>query len=283
MATKGGIQMKVFIGWSGDRSKTIALELRKWIPKVIQAVVPWMSETDITAGARWHNELSTQLADTDYGIVVVTPENAREPWIHFEAGALAKSVKNDAHVCPYLVDISEMTQLTGPLTEFQAKKSNKEDTLSLMQGINRAIPEGSGGLQQPMLNETFERWWPDLEKVISTLPAPVTKPPKRTDRELLEEVLDRVRSLERSSATSEQVAAGAKSLYGRLASDYFSAIRASPGSGKSYLLDQFLREDENMARRALLTAALKPLEEDLNKHSADKEDAQADPDPKKPR
>src|SRR5713101_2950635 len=173
--------MKVFIGWSGERSKTVALGLRKWIPNVIQAVVPWMSETDIDAGAKWLNELFTQLADTDYGIVVVTPENAREPWIHFEAGALAKSVKNDAHVCPYLIDISEMTQLTGPLTEFQAKKSNKKDTLSLMQGINRAMPEGSRR-PEPALIETFERWWSDLERVISNLPAPVTKPPKRTDR-----------------------------------------------------------------------------------------------------
>jgi hypothetical protein len=98
--------MKVFITWSGERAKTVAEAIREWLPSVIQAVDPWMSEADIRAGGRWQSELNQQLEHTDFGIVVLTPESLSAPWIHYEAGALAKKVDIGA-VCPYLVDILE--------------------------------------------------------------------------------------------------------------------------------------------------------------------------------
>jgi len=39
--------MKVFISWSGQRSAAVADALRYWLPKVIQALEPWMSADDI--------------------------------------------------------------------------------------------------------------------------------------------------------------------------------------------------------------------------------------------
>ena len=40
----------VFITWSKERSKAAALALRGWLPLVIQAVEPWMSDKDIGKG-----------------------------------------------------------------------------------------------------------------------------------------------------------------------------------------------------------------------------------------
>ena len=68
--------MKVFISWSGERSKQVARALFEWIPCVIQAVKPWMSE-QIAKGARWSPEIAKELEETRFGIVL--PYN-REPF-----------------------------------------------------------------------------------------------------------------------------------------------------------------------------------------------------------
>jgi len=87
--------MKVFISWSGDRSKKVAELLDDWIQCVIQAVNPWMSSKDIDRGALWFTEITDQLANTSIGIVCLTKENRNKPWILFESGALAKGLTEE--------------------------------------------------------------------------------------------------------------------------------------------------------------------------------------------
>ena len=93
--------MKVFLSWSGLRSKAIANALRDWIPDVFQQAEVWMSEHDIEAGARWSNELNNILEESNFGIICLTPENQYAPWITFEAGALSKEKKSERlyHFC----------------------------------------------------------------------------------------------------------------------------------------------------------------------------------------
>lgn len=84
--------MKVFISWSGARSKAVASKLREWLPDVIQNIEPWMSRHDIKAGERWDKELSGELNDSKFGIICLTSDNYDAPWILFEAGALSKTI-----------------------------------------------------------------------------------------------------------------------------------------------------------------------------------------------
>lgn len=44
--------MKVFLSWSGERSRLVATALHEWLPQVINAVEPFIS-SNIDAGARW--------------------------------------------------------------------------------------------------------------------------------------------------------------------------------------------------------------------------------------
>ena len=53
--------MKVFISFSGERSLAVAKALRDWLPKVLQAVKPWLSATDMDKGTRWQTEIPKEL------------------------------------------------------------------------------------------------------------------------------------------------------------------------------------------------------------------------------
>ena len=152
--------MEVFISWSGVRSKKIAEALHDWLPKVIQAVDPFMSAVDINQGSRWSSQIGSRLQRVRFGLICLTPENLKAPWLLFEAGALSKSL-DDSRVVPYLYGIT-LAQLQGPLAQFQASEANKEQTFKMLKSINEAS-KGSG-LDSARLEEAFEKWWPELKK-----------------------------------------------------------------------------------------------------------------------
>lgn len=187
--------MKVFISWSGSRSRQVAAFLRTWLPDVLQSINPWMSDSDIEAGMRWSRELEEQLAATRFGILCVTPENVSTPWLMFEAGALAKTVR-DTYVCPYLIELTPSLVPSGPLTQFQAKQATKDETWDLVRTINGYM--GNVGLSEERLERQFVRCWPDLAEKLGNLPEPSADiPAERTMEAMIAEILELVRSLER--------------------------------------------------------------------------------------
>jgi hypothetical protein len=122
---------KVFLGWSGERSKRAAKALRDWIPTVIQAADPWMSEADIDPGSNWDKDLLKTLEEAKIGILCITSDDLKSIWMHFEAGMLANSLKDSNYVCPYLLGV-EPTDIQGPLSRFQAKRADRESTKQLL-------------------------------------------------------------------------------------------------------------------------------------------------------
>ena len=186
--------MKVFISWSGERSKGVAQALRDWLPNVIQAIEPWMSEADVAKGARWGLDMARELDETRVGIICLTRENLSAPWILFEAGALSKTLE-ETYVCPYLLDVRP-ADLEGPLAQFQATLATNEDTRKLVQTINRAL--GDEALTEERVNKAFEVWWPQLEESLTNIPGAEGKPEsRRSPDDTLEELLIRVRAIER--------------------------------------------------------------------------------------
>jgi hypothetical protein len=188
--------MKVFISWSGERSRHVATALGPWLKQVIQAVRPWMSNNDILAGDRWNPEVTKNLDEISFGICCITPENRVEPWILFEAGALGKTVSQKAFVCPYLIDMGP-SDLHPALAQFQAKRADKEGTFELISSVNTAIASAglSGALNEDELRRTFEKWWPDLQHELASAPKPASSPPKKHERQILEEVQQSVNAL----------------------------------------------------------------------------------------
>lgn len=185
--------MKVFISWANEPSKTVADALRDWLPDVLQSVQLFMSSADIDAGGRWSPTIASALASSSFGIVCVTPSNQHDPWLTFEAGALAKTLEN-TFVCPYLIGLAPGEMLAGPLTQFQAKTADKAGTLELLSTINKRM--GTEALATERLQRVFEKSWSDFESQLSRLPKRRPATSRKTD-EMIAEVVEVVRSISR--------------------------------------------------------------------------------------
>ncbi len=196
--------MKVFISWSGETSKGLAEALREWLPAVIQAVNPYFSPDDVSKGSRWSSEISKELEDSAIGIICLTKENLEAPWIMFEAGALSKKL-DESRVCPILFGL-DPTDIKGPLVQFQASRFQKQDLKKLIKMINDQL--GEAALDAETVDSVFEMWWPKLEKTVNDVMSKAktdTKSAERSDRELLEEILNLTRSTAKDVRTVSRV------------------------------------------------------------------------------
>lgn len=107
----------------------------------------------------------------------------------FESGALSKSI-DKAHVCPVLFGIHN-TDLTGPLKQFQTIEFDKEDFKKLVSVINNKL--GENKLPVKVLDSVFEKWWTELKTKIDIIIKKFGQDdtePVRTERDLLEEILE---------------------------------------------------------------------------------------------
>jgi hypothetical protein len=187
--------MQVFFSWSGEASRQAAVALSTCVSEVVQAVEPWLSEA-IAKGAQWRDQLNASLETSRIGVCCLTRENLKAEWILFEAGAISKT--KDAHLCTFLLDIKP-ADVGGPLAGFQHTLPEKSDVKKLLQMINGAVHRsGEKSITESQLDKFFERSWPELEAALAVAQkaGPLLKQPQRTDRELLEEILEHVRRLE---------------------------------------------------------------------------------------
>jgi Mor family transcriptional regulator len=231
--------MKIFISWSGNKSKLIAEYLKKWIEQIIQSAEPWIS-VDIEKGKKWNQEISQNLEESKVGILCVTRDNINAPWMLFEAGAISKSA--DSFVCTFLIDLTP-TDLTGPLSIFQATKFNKEDVHKLLATINQIIHKQNGkSLSDENLKSLFDVFYPKLEEKISSISKTGIKEDDkvlRTDRELLEESVQILRTLKQSKIAQSTDAKKLLNFYAEKYANYVGSMKYYEVGTKAHI-DKFL-------------------------------------------
>jgi hypothetical protein len=196
--------MQIFVSWSKGTSLEYARFLRDWLPDVIQQVRPWVSAEDIEKGQRWVVELGEMLDASTEGLICVTAENQREPWLNFEAGALAKYLGHTA-VRPILLGV-EPTDVTGPLAQFQSTSAtDRHDMLRLVTSLNSRCPNP---LEARRLEAAFDRVWDrylaraeELEEVALTAPEASDS---RSADDMTREILERVRDMSRHEIAQMQ-------------------------------------------------------------------------------
>lgn len=186
--------MKVFLSWSGVRSREVADALKDWISCVIQAVKPWVSTQDIDRGAIWFSEIGAQLQDTAVGVICLTKENKERPWILFEAGALAKGLTT-SRVCTFLIDL-QPADVREPLSQFNHTFPAKDSMLALLRTLNAAL--GDRALDPKILDQVFDTYYPQFDdrfrQILVNTPDAAAEPPKAPE-DALNEILSVTKGL----------------------------------------------------------------------------------------
>lgn len=111
----------VFISWSGSNSREIASALKKLLETKVFAVEKikcFVSNQDIESGANWRNIIHSELKSCKIGIICITKENVRKPWIYYEAGAMA--AQGVSEIIPLLISCSLDVLKETPLQSNQA-------------------------------------------------------------------------------------------------------------------------------------------------------------------
>ena len=180
---------QVFIGWSGNRSRTIAKALQRWLQNVLPNIKFWFSEEDLAKGKPWAGELLEAARDSAHGVFVITSDNKTAQWPVFEAGAVFKGSRN-AICCPLLCGVNQ-GDISGPLAEFQSTAiQDREDVYRLVKELDEACADGKTDEQG--VKQRFGESWPEFEQEVKT--ALESKPPdpepaaRRADRKPKEDL-----------------------------------------------------------------------------------------------
>jgi hypothetical protein len=175
--------MKIFLCWSGERSRQFATAASQFLTNIFDHVVEPVISSDIEKGAVWFEDLSDTLRQARVGLLCLTPEAVGSPWLHFEAGILAKvlhdrpepaappavvaapapppaaailqpgvePVRRSAglRIFPFLYGV-EPSALKGPLTAYQSTLAkDRDDVWRLVEAIQTIVEELPGNATSP--------------------------------------------------------------------------------------------------------------------------------------
>lgn len=190
-------KISVFLAWSGTVSQKMAELLKEQLPLFVRNIDIFMSE-DITKGKRWHAEIANALGSTKFGVLCLTPENLTSEWIHFEAGALSKTVDESTHVCPLLLDVKK-SELKEPLASFHATLFDKKEFKKLVNDLAKACGDSLG---EGQIGTLLDALWPKINEHIEGFKAELAEARQKSGEPeeaetkadpVLEEILVRVR------------------------------------------------------------------------------------------
>src|SRR5260221_7355933 len=145
--------MKIFISWSGEKSRIFAENLKPWLEQVLPGTDVWLSSEDIDKGTIWFTEILNELEKCHCGVICVTEENHLAPWIHFEAGGMIKGL-GKSKVATILLDI-DYGQLKQPLNQFNGLRPNRVGAYHLVKSFNKASDHP---IKDYVLERTFEKF-----------------------------------------------------------------------------------------------------------------------------
>ncbi len=159
--------MRTFLTWSGSLSHGVALEMKELLRLVFPNIDAFVSSEDIRKGRQWRAAVTDALAESQRGVICLTPDNYNQPWVLFEAGVLTRALERPV-VYTVLIDDLEPNTLEGsPLSQFQHTRIERADLRLLLGHINEELEEDRR--TDADLDNLFDKLWPDFEKAVSKL------------------------------------------------------------------------------------------------------------------
>ena len=146
-------EILVFVSWSGDVAKEVGLRIHEWLPSIVPGVEPYYSDEDIEGGEIFITNLLGSLMRAHYGIICVTQESLKSPWVNFEAGAIAAAQKR---ACPLLINMRR-SELAGPLSFLQANEFDESGFRKLAKQIAKLAD-----LPDERFSRNFDAVWPKI-------------------------------------------------------------------------------------------------------------------------
>lgn len=140
VAKQRRIYKKIFVSWSGENSNQIAIALKEILQNNIfkdTCLDCFVSDVDISSGDDWWNKIKTELKKCKLGIVCITKENLRAPWVYFESGAM---VARDLKLIPLLVNCDFKALNNTPIaTKHMVDFYNQEKFNTMIRTINKEL------------------------------------------------------------------------------------------------------------------------------------------------
>lgn len=112
---------EVFISWGGEKAKKYAKFLEDLLNQVFGKKAETFYSGSIESGTVWLSRINSALEESKVGIIILTKESVKRPWVNFEAGAIFKADIENNSIIPICVDISFDDLETHPLRFFQSR------------------------------------------------------------------------------------------------------------------------------------------------------------------
>ncbi len=131
---------EVFISWSGEKAKKYAKFLEDMLNSVFDERAATFYSGNIESGSMWLQKINQALSESRVGIIILTKESMKKPWVNFEAGAIFKADSDHTSIIPVCVDISFKDLEEHPLRFFQSRYCfNWQDMMELFEDLNRKL------------------------------------------------------------------------------------------------------------------------------------------------
>ena len=160
---------EVFISWSGEKANAYAQILEKMLNQIFGNRAEIFYSGNIESGAVWLERINQALEEAKIGIIILTKESVKKPWVNFEAGAIFKADRKNVSIIPVCVDVSFEDLQDHPLRFFQSRYNfTWKSMIQLFEYLERRLGWKYETIQLKAIEDQFNSFI-DKNKDVSTI------------------------------------------------------------------------------------------------------------------